>query len=66
MWQPLVSQLRSQASQLFSINGEEAHSSLQLLEQPQKVDSTHGEYTLHAVREGARLGRLSRPHGEAV
>ncbi len=52
MWRPLVSYLCSQASQLFSINGEEAHGSLQLLEEPQKVDSTHGEYTLHAVREG--------------
>ncbi len=43
-----------QASQLFSTNGEEAHSSLQLLERPQKVDSTRGESTdtLHAVREG--------------
>ncbi len=43
----LVSNFGFQASQLFSINGEEAHSSLQLLEQPQKVDSTHGEYTLY-------------------
>ncbi len=62
--QALVSLLCSQASQLFRINEEEAHSSLQLLEQPQKVDSTHGEYTLHAVLEG--LVSLSRPHGEAV
>ncbi len=46
MWRPLVSYLCSQASQLFSINGEEAHSSLQLLEQPQKVDSTHGAWSI--------------------
>ncbi len=32
----------------FSVNREKVHSSLQLLEQPQKVDSTENQYTLDA------------------